>query len=53
MFGIEYIQYILVLCRYGLETVTQLFADGCLGHSYIQIEDYPDYRHRGFMLDTG
>ena len=50
MFGIE---YILVLCRYGLETVTQLFADGCLGHSHIRIEDYPDYRHRGFMLDTG
>ena len=29
LFGIE---YTLVLCRYGLETVTQLFADGCLGY---------------------
>ena len=42
-----------MLCRYGLETVSQLFADGCLGHSHIDIEDHPDYRHRGFMLDTG
>ena len=40
-------------CRYGLETVSQLFSDGCLGHSHIHIEDHPDYRHRGFMLDTG
>ena len=40
-------------CRYGLETVSQLFVGGCLKASHVHIEDHPDYRHRGFMLDTG
>jgi hexosaminidase len=39
--------------RYGLETFLQLFNGQCLRYSNLRIKDRPDYRHRGFMLDTG
>jgi hexosaminidase len=38
---------------YGLETFSQLVENGCLKYAELQIEDYPRYRHRGLLIDTG
>ena len=39
--------------RYGLETFSQLVVKGSLVYSEVRITDYPDYVHRGLMLDMG
>ena len=44
---------LLHCCSYGLETFAQLVQEGCLRFSELHIEDYPSFRHRGMMLDTG
>ncbi|KAK8805401.1 hypothetical protein WA158_002057 [Blastocystis sp. Blastoise] len=38
---------------YGLETLSQIVEDGVLDHSKVEIDDYPTWRHRGFMIDSG
>jgi len=38
---------------YGMESLYQLAANGTLPSSDIDIEDFPDFDHRGVMIDTG
>jgi len=38
---------------YGMESLYQLAANGTLPNSNIDIEDFPDFDHRGVMMDTG
>ena len=53
----NYSQFFLNLlkltCRYGIETFSQLIAEGSLVNSTVNIDDEPRYVHRGLMLDTG
>ena len=36
-----------------METFSQLIVDGNLINSRVNIDDQPQYVHRGLMLDTG
>ncbi|XP_073228638.1 uncharacterized protein [Porites lutea] len=38
---------------YAIETFSQLIVDGNLINSTVNIDDQPQYVHRGLMLDTG
>merc|ERR1712048_671531 len=38
---------------YGMESLYQLAANGTLPHSDMKISDFPDFVHRGMMIDTG
>ena len=40
-------------CMYGLETLSQLVGDGgVIPFGSVDVSDYPQYRHRGFMIGT-
>jgi len=38
---------------YGMESLYQLAPNGTLLNSTVSIQDFPDYKHRGIMIDTG
>lgn len=38
---------------YGLESFSQLIKDFTFDHSNYEVEDFPVYKHRGIMIDTG
>ncbi|XP_065890775.1 beta-hexosaminidase subunit beta-like [Dysidea avara] len=38
---------------YGMETFSQYSDNGCFNYTKITIHDYPQYKHRGLMIDTG
>ncbi|KAK8808634.1 hypothetical protein WA158_008535 [Blastocystis sp. Blastoise] len=38
---------------YGLETFSQLIVNNTITHNKVEIVDFPDYVHRGIMIDTG
>lgn len=38
---------------YGMETLSQVVVNGTINATAVSIEDWPDYHHRSFMMDTG
>ena len=36
-----------------METFSQLVVNGSVECSTVEIHDFPTYRHRGLMIDTG
>lgn len=36
-----------------METFAQYSDNGCFNYTMISIQDYPQYKHRGLMIDAG
>ena len=36
-----------------METFSQYSDNGCFNYTTLQIQDYPQYKHRGLMIDAG
>ena len=36
-----------------METFSQYCVNGCFNYTTISIQDHPQYKHRGLMIDTG
>ena len=41
------------MCRYGMETFSQYCVNGCFNYTKLSIQDHPQYKHRGLMIDAG
>ena len=37
----------------AMETFSQLFVTGGVACSHLNVTDYPNYPHRGFLVDSG